>query len=55
MIAAVTFVDWTALGYARFQAWSPEGLYRAVGVLGATFLLAMILRFAYWFTEDGPH
>lgn len=55
VIAAVTLVDWTTLGYARFDAWSPEGLYRAVGVLGAVLLLVMILRFAYWFTEEGPH
>lgn len=47
-IAAVTFVFWTVLGYLRFEAWTPDGLFRAVFVLGAVLLLAAVLRLVRW-------
>lgn len=53
VLAAVTFVFWTVLGYLRFDAWSPEGLFRAVFVLGAVGLLAGVLRLAQWLTGPG--
>ena len=53
VLAGATFVYWTVLGYVRFNAWTPEGLFRAVFVLGAVLLLSGILRLARWITERG--
>ena len=52
-LAAATFAYWTVLGYVRFNAWTSEGLFRAVFVLGAVLLLSGILRLARWITERG--
>ena len=54
VVALAAFVYWTALGYQRFAAWTPEGLFRAVFALGAVLLLAGVLRLARHVTErDG--
>ncbi len=53
VIAAGTFVYWTVLGYLHFETWTPDGLFRAVFVLGAVLLLAGVLRLAQWLTERG--
>ena len=53
VLAAATFGYWTALGYRHFDAWTPDGLFRAVFVLGAVGLLSGVLRLAEWFTGPG--
>ena len=51
VVALAAFVYWTALGYRYFDAWTPEGLFRAVFALGAVLLLAGVLRLARYVTE----
>lgn len=51
VLAAGTFVYWTVLGYVRFSAWTPEGVFRAVFVLGVVLLLSGVLRLARWITN----
>jgi len=53
VLAIATFAYWTVLGYVRFDEWTPEGLFRAVFVLGAVLLLSGILRLVHWITERG--
>lgn len=53
VLAAAVFAHWTVLGYERDHAWTPDGLLRAVVVLGVVLLLAAVLRFAEWFTARG--
>ncbi len=54
-LALSAFVYWTILGYLRFGVWTPEGLFRAVFVLGAVLLLSAVLRLVYWVMErDEP-
>ena len=51
VLAIATFAYWTVLGYVRFNSWTPEGLFRAVFVLGAVLLLSGVLRLARWMAE----
>ena len=51
VLAAAAFVYWTVIGYAHFDTWTPDGLFRAVFVLGAVGLLAGVLRLARWLTD----
>ncbi len=51
VLAAATFAYWTVLGYLRFNSWTPEGLFRAVFVLGAVLLLSAVLRLVRWMAE----
>ncbi|MDX1440510.1 MAG: hypothetical protein R3284_11465 [Rubricoccaceae bacterium] len=46
-LAFASLIFWTALGFARFEMWLPDGLYRAVFILGAVLVLVVILRFAF--------
>ncbi len=50
VLAAVSLVYWTVFDYLRFETWTPEGLFRAVFVLGAVLLLSGILRLVRWIT-----
>ena len=53
-LAAAALTYWTALDRLHFGVWLPDGLVRAVVVLGAVLLLAGVLRLAQWLTErDG--
>jgi hypothetical protein len=54
VIALAAFAYWTALGYLRFGAWTPEGFSRALFALGAVLLLAAVIRCAQWVADrDG--
>lgn len=52
-IGAAAFAYWTLLGYLHFETWTPDGLFRAVFVLGAVLLLAGVLWLARWITDRG--
>ncbi len=50
-IAACTFAYWTMLEYERFGRWMGEGLLRAVVVLGAMGVLAVVFWLAQWLED----
>lgn len=51
-IAVAAFVFWTAFGWIRFRMWIQDGVHTAVVALGATLFLALLVRFAFWFTNE---
>ena len=50
-LAALTFVYWTSVGFARYGRWTSEGVLRAAFVLGAVGAFALVLRLAQWLDE----
>ena len=53
-LAAIAYGYWTYLGYARGEGWTAVGASRALVVLGASALLALVLRLAVWVNSERP-